>query len=67
MASESGSWLNLVRVILVGGCVLGVVGMLFTIADDVVGSDKMLCEVKRIECLAVEGDGPVAGCVVSSL
>ena len=39
----------------------GCCGMVCEHADACSGSDKALCEVKRIECLAVEGDGPVAG------
>lgn len=30
-------------------------------ADDLRSSDKTVCEMNRIECLAGEGDGPVVG------
>ena len=50
---------NRLCVILVRGCMIGVVGCCRTGSDRLVASDKTGCELNRIECLAVEGDGPV--------
>lgn len=36
-------------------------GMVCRRADDLRSSDKTVCEMNRIECLAGEGDGPVVG------
>lgn len=38
---------------------------LFLTSDRVSVSDKTMCELNRIECLAVEGDGPVGGSALS--
>ncbi|OZG55661.1 hypothetical protein BMYO_2169 [Bifidobacterium myosotis] len=51
--------LNLMRVIPVGGCVWGVVGIVCAGSDGPAGGDKGVCEGNRVEYRAVEGEGPV--------
>ena len=44
---------------------MGCCGRVCPVSDGAGPSDKTACEASRIECLAVEGDGPVAVCVSS--
>ena len=39
---------------------MGCCGRVCPVSDGAGPSDKTACEASRIECLAVEGDGPVA-------
>lgn len=47
------------RVIPVGGCVCGVVGLFLLFSDGLVNGDKVSCQGNRIGCRAIEGEGPV--------
>lgn len=66
MVSDSGCWLNRLRVILGRGCAGGVVGWNRQITA-VVWNVVCVCEVNRLGCLAVDRDSRVAGCMRSAL
>ena len=60
MVSDSGCWLNRLRVLLGRGCAGGVVG-LNRQATAVVWNVVCVCEVNGLGCLAVDRDSRVAG------